>query len=86
MPARPQPCDLAMQFLPPLTRDPKVAQREKPAGSHLPYARHVDDATIETRDGLLLQTIRLRGLLFETADTDERLCCITSREHNRAFT
>ena len=60
-----------MQLLPPLTRDPKVAQREKSAGSHLPYARHVDDVTIETRDGLLLQTIRLRGLLFETADTDE---------------
>jgi type IV secretion system protein VirB4 len=37
----------------------------------LPYARHVDDRTIATRDGLLLQTIQLRGLLFETADTDE---------------
>jgi type IV secretion system protein VirB4 len=43
----------------------------KPAGAHLPYARHVDGATIETRDGLLLQVIRLDGLLFETADTDE---------------
>ena len=60
-----------MQLLPPLSRDPKAAQREKPAGAHLPYARHVDDVTIQTRDGLLLQTIRLRGLLFETADTDE---------------
>ncbi|MFA6125645.1 VirB4 family type IV secretion/conjugal transfer ATPase [Sphingomonas sp.] len=60
-----------MQLLPPLTRDAKTALREKPAGFHLPYARHVDDRTIETRDGLLLQTIRLRGLLFETADTDE---------------
>lgn len=45
--------------------------KEKPAGFHLPYARHVDDHTIETRDGLLLQFIQLRGLLFETADTDE---------------
>jgi type IV secretion system protein VirB4 len=44
---------------------------EKPAGFHLPYARHVDDHTVETRDGLLLQVIRLRGLLFETADTEE---------------
>ena len=60
-----------MQLLPPLTRNPQVAEREKPAGAHLPYARHVDDVTIETRDGLLMQTIRLRGLLFETADTDE---------------
>ena len=40
-------------------------------GKHLPYARHVDRHTIETRDGLLIQVIALRGLLFETADTDE---------------
>lgn len=45
--------------------------REKPAGAHLPYARHVDGVTLETRDGLLMRTIRLDGLLFETADTDE---------------
>jgi type IV secretion system protein VirB4 len=45
--------------------------KEQAAGSHLPYARHVDDVTLQTRDGLLLQTIRLGGLLFETADTDE---------------
>ena len=33
MPAGPEPCDLEMQFLPPLTRDPKVAAREAPAGA-----------------------------------------------------
>lgn len=60
-----------MQLLPPLSRDPRAANKEKPAGFHLPYGRHVDDRTIETRDGLLLQVIHLRGLLFETADTDE---------------
>ncbi len=60
-----------MQFLPPLTDDPRVVVREKSAGSHLPYGRHVDDETIETRDGLLMQIIRVDGLLFETADTDE---------------
>jgi type IV secretion system protein VirB4 len=60
-----------MQFLPALTSDPKVVAREAPAGKHLPYARHVDDHTLETRDGLLLQVIQLRGLLFETADTEE---------------
>jgi type IV secretion system protein VirB4 len=60
-----------MQLLPPLTGDLKTALREQPAGKHLPYARHVDDHTIETDDGLLLQVIQLRGLLFETADTDE---------------
>ncbi len=48
-----------------------AAAREKPAGAHLPYARHIDDHTVETRDGLLMQCISLRGLLFETADGDE---------------
>ncbi|MBV9884271.1 MAG: VirB4 family type IV secretion/conjugal transfer ATPase [Sphingomonadaceae bacterium] len=60
-----------MQLLSRLSPDEKAAAREKPAGFHLPYARHVDDHTIETRDGLLMQVIHLRGLLFETADTDE---------------
>jgi type IV secretion system protein VirB4 len=60
-----------MQLLPPLTRDPKVIAREKPADAHLPYLRHVDDVTIETVDGFLMQTICLDGLLFETAATDE---------------
>lgn len=60
-----------MQFLPPLTRDPKVIAREASAGRHLPYARHIDARTIATRTGLLMQIIHLRGLLFETADTDE---------------
>lgn len=60
-----------MQLLPPLTSKPDAAPKEQPAGKHLPYARHVDDQTIQTRDGLLLQTVQLRGLLFETADTDE---------------
>lgn len=69
-----------MQLLPPLTRDPRVIAREKPASAHLPYLRHVDDVTIEMASGLLLQTIRLDGLLFETADTDE----INYRSHLRA--
>jgi type IV secretion system protein VirB4 len=60
-----------MQLLPPLTDDPKAAAREQSAGKHLPYARHIDDHTVETRDGLLMQVIQIRGLLFETADTDE---------------
>ncbi|MBV7266261.1 VirB4 family type IV secretion/conjugal transfer ATPase [Erythrobacter ani] len=60
-----------MQLLPPLTRDPGTIHKEAPAGEHLPYARHLDTVTIETRDGLLMQTIRIGGLLFETADSDE---------------
>ena len=60
-----------MQLLPALTRDRKATARERPAGAHLPYARHVDDFTLQTRDGMLMQVIHLRGLLFETADTEE---------------
>ena len=45
--------------------------REAAAGARLPYARHLDDLTIETRDGLRIQVIHLAGLPFETADTDE---------------
>jgi len=60
-----------MQLLPSLSRERQTVAREKSAGHHLPYARHVDDHTIETRDGMLMQFIHLRGLLFETADTDE---------------
>ncbi len=60
-----------MQLLPAVSRDPRRVSREKAVGVHLPYARHVDDVTIATRDGMLMQTIRLGGLLFETADADE---------------
>jgi type IV secretion system protein VirB4 len=47
------------------------AGKEADAGARLPYARHVDDATLATRDGMLLQVIHLTGLPFETADTDQ---------------
>lgn len=60
-----------MQFLPALTSDPKAFAREKGAGVHLPYGAQIDDHTILTRDGLMMQVIALRGLLFETADTNE---------------
>lgn len=62
---------MGLQLIPPLIADPRQASREKPAGAHLPFARHIDDVTVETREGLLMQTIRLGGLLFETADTEE---------------
>lgn len=60
-----------MQLLPSLIQGARTVRQEQAAGVHLPYARHVNDHTLETRDGLLLQTIHLRGLLFETADTGE---------------
>ncbi|MDE2404402.1 MAG: VirB4 family type IV secretion/conjugal transfer ATPase, partial [Sphingomonadales bacterium] len=60
-----------MQLLPSLSQEARTVARERMAAAHLPYARHVNPVTITTRDNLLLQTIRLGGLLFETADTDE---------------
>ena len=71
MPAHQEPCAMAMQLLPALTRDPKAIAREIPAGVHLPYARHIGRHTLETRDGMLMQTVRVSGLLFETADSAE---------------
>ncbi len=72
VPALTLPASIPPAAIPPaLTRDRRTIDREKAAGDHLPYARHIDDHTIETRDGLVMQVIHLRGLLFETADTDE---------------
>lgn len=46
-------------------------EKERHAGARLPYQRHIDEATLETRDGRLIQTIKLDGFLFETASTEE---------------
>jgi type IV secretion system protein VirB4 len=50
---------------------PRLARTEAAIGDRLPYARHLDDATIETRDGMLLQVIKIAGFPFETADDQE---------------
>ncbi len=60
-----------MQFVPALSADPRHAARERAAASHLPYTGHVDDATIELKDGRLMQVIKVGGLLFETLDSAE---------------
>lgn len=46
----------------------RAAAREKSVGDHLPYLAQVDDHTIITKDGLLMQVIRLDGLPFETIE------------------
>ncbi len=48
----------------------KLAAADPAAGDRLPYARHVNEHTIATRDGDLVQMIALEGYPFETADTD----------------
>lgn len=52
-------------------RRARLARRERVVGSMLPYARHVDEATIATRDGALVQAIHLAGFAHETSDTQE---------------
>lgn len=52
----------------------KPAQRaisEARVSQHIPYTRHVDRYTLETRDGHLLQVLKIEGFAFETADQDE---------------
>lgn len=49
----------------------QTAKRERSVGSKLPYAAQIDDRTLLTRDGLLMQVIHLGGFLFETAGTED---------------
>ncbi len=49
----------------------KLAPREVAIGDRLPYEAHVDETTLRTRDGLLLQTLHLAGFPFETAPDEE---------------
>ena len=48
----------------------KLAAADPAAGDRLPYAVHINDHSIATRDGDLVQMIALDGYPFETADTD----------------
>lgn len=41
---------------------------EQRAGDRLPYSRHVDDKTLQLRDGSLMRVLHLAGLAFETED------------------
>jgi type IV secretion system protein VirB4 len=49
----------------------RLAPKEAFIGDRLPYAGHMDDATIRTRDGLLIQVLHLRGFPFETQPDEE---------------
>lgn len=42
--------------------------REKSVSDKVPYARHVDDQTIRTKDGMLVQVIKVEGFCHDTAD------------------
>jgi type IV secretion system protein VirB4 len=49
----------------------RLTKTEAAIGDRVPYARHIDDVTLLTRDGLLVQTLKLDGFPFETADDQE---------------
>lgn len=51
--------------------DRVLAPKEASIGDRLPYAGHVDDVTLRTRDGWLIQTLHLKGFPFETAPDEE---------------
>ncbi|MBS0331793.1 MAG: VirB4 family type IV secretion system protein, partial [Proteobacteria bacterium] len=48
-----------------------LAPREVAVGDRLPYVGHLDEVTLQTRDGLLIQTLHLAGFPSETAPDDE---------------
>ena len=51
-----------------LTTHGKIAAQEKAVADFVPYTRHVDAATIATKNNGLLQVMKLEGFPFETAD------------------
>jgi type IV secretion system protein VirB4 len=48
----------------------KAAALDPCAGDRLPYAGHLDDHTVMTRSGDLIQMIQVDGVAFETADSE----------------
>jgi type IV secretion system protein VirB4 len=51
--------------------DRMLAPKEAPIGARLPYEGHVDEFTLRTRSGYLVQVMQLRGFPFETASDEE---------------
>lgn len=53
------------------SRAARVAANESSSTQHVPYIRHVDPWTLETRSGDLVQLLHLEGKSFETEDAQE---------------
>ncbi|HKQ30548.1 MAG TPA: hypothetical protein VJS66_04610, partial [Burkholderiales bacterium] len=56
-------------------RKPKPAfktlrEREASVGDYIPYTNHYNASTLLTKNGQMLQVVKLEGFAFETADTD----------------
>ena len=60
-----------------MTRQPKWlgpaawGRKEAKAGDRLPYATHLDDRTLQLRDGALMQVLAIAGMPFETETADQ---------------
>ncbi len=54
--------------------------KEARAGDRLPYARMVDDHTVLLRDGSVMTTVQVPGLLFETEDSEALNAHAATRE------
>jgi len=50
------------------THNGEAALNDKPLSQFIPYTAHIDERTISTREGYLVQFIELEGLDFETLD------------------
>lgn len=50
------------------TNNGEAALNDKPLSQFIPYTAHIDERTIATREGFLVQCIELEGLDFETLD------------------
>lgn len=49
----------------------RIAARDAGSGQHVPYVRHADAWTLETRSGELVQILHLEGKSFDTEDAGE---------------
>lgn len=56
------------------------APKEARAGDRLPYLRLVDESTLLLRDGSVMTSIQVPGLLFETEDSDSLNAHAATRE------
>jgi type IV secretion system protein VirB4 len=54
----------------PKPRFKTLAEREVPVSGFIPYTNHYNAHTLLTKNGQMLQVIKLEGFAFETADTD----------------
>ena len=52
------------------SRHQKIAAVERQVSDYLPYARHLDEHTIQCRDQGIFQVLELAGLSFETEDPE----------------